>query len=955
MANSKANIYPIQLQGAELCLNKFDAEIKQYSGFNKNNAPFVGGCLSNLFTKKTSISSSEINNIFVDSKENVYTVVSNYNECGLKKNGNFVIKYKAHNNDYFVSKLGSDGIPSQYAPADRKILPRYFLKVQPNYSEDVLKLVYRRGGAYLDYLTVDLETFTNKYVLDNLLYNCSTGTYYGRQSDGAFFFAYYHGHTKTVVVHIDGRTAITGTYTTSLTIDETYPISLMLDVTSGQISIAFKATDGHQYLDFYTVGTNTVDILANEVTTINNSTTYVMLGLDSWSFANYPACTGNLYKVGNNTFTANKLVGWVQYPYYDNSKINFRNTYRLNTPNITETKACTLFNVNKNGFISCYDMTIPVKASGESSYKSLCVHCNSLGLPRLDGFSLEDYTDENGLSIKKCTFVLGEQLPIFPEDLQGLYANFNNNQLTSVCTRNVLLSSWNDIDVRTVSCMGSNVYFVENGTFLGYSRTLGGIKLSVLGNQIVINIDNKNNAYDFVENKIKHFAPSYNNAMVLYDTETSSNLYSSSAANNVWIASGINEYKLQDNASALFNPVNVYVENLNTFKPRVYYGVAGKVNFYKGDLPANTKYIYSIEDELIIQDADLIDLPFPMDSNGNVTLSPNVFIEVTSIFGNQVLIKTGNKGYPLIINNDLRPVFSFYIGSEVENLQELFILQGQCYGLIDNNIYSMTYSNGVIGNALFVVSVENMQFCGQSPYQAIFYSPTNKCLYAFSGANILQKVQFVDKITEVYSYKYNNTTQTNMIFTDIGIIFLTAFGTFSLDYRAYKAFVLNNGICFIASRVENRQTRYYLLNVKYYLNSSDTDYLKENIKLETMFYGMDNQTVTINDCLYMRLFSEEHEEGEVRISATTISLKGRKTEETVFKYKSSDWDKVTHTIYMRYQPKTQRGLGISFNIESPFKIASMSVGSQPDAILVDKVSKGAITAPFNNNSSNIEW
>ena len=51
MANAKAQINPIQLQGAELNLNKFDAEIKPYSGFNKNNSPFVGGCLSNLFTK----------------------------------------------------------------------------------------------------------------------------------------------------------------------------------------------------------------------------------------------------------------------------------------------------------------------------------------------------------------------------------------------------------------------------------------------------------------------------------------------------------------------------------------------------------------------------------------------------------------------------------------------------------------------------------------------------------------------------------------------------------------------------------------------------------------------------------------------------------------------------------------------------------------------------------------
>ena len=92
----------------------------------------------------------------------------------------------------------------------------------------------------------------------------------------------------------------------------------------------------------------------------------------------------------------------------------------------------------------------------------------------------------------------------------------------------------------------------------------------------------------------------------------------------------------------------------------------------------------------------------------------------------------------------------------------------------------------------------------------------------------------------------------------------------------------------------------------------------------------------------------------MKVKATTISLKGRQTEETTFKIKASDWDKITHTIYLRYQPKTQRGLGVSFSIDSPFKIASMSVGSQPDAVLVDRVSKGAITAPSVTTNNN-EW
>jgi hypothetical protein len=83
MANSKSNIYPIQLQGAELNLNKYDAEIKQYSGFNKNNSPFVGGCLSNIFTKEEQIEGGNADNIYVDTNRDVYSV----DDYGFLKNG----------------------------------------------------------------------------------------------------------------------------------------------------------------------------------------------------------------------------------------------------------------------------------------------------------------------------------------------------------------------------------------------------------------------------------------------------------------------------------------------------------------------------------------------------------------------------------------------------------------------------------------------------------------------------------------------------------------------------------------------------------------------------------------------------------------------------------------------------------------------------------------------------
>ena len=89
MANAKSNIYPIQLQNAELNLNKYDAEIKQYSGFNKNNAPFVGGCLSNIFTKDEVITGANGENVYIDDNGDIYKVTTE----GLFKNEEKVIEY----------------------------------------------------------------------------------------------------------------------------------------------------------------------------------------------------------------------------------------------------------------------------------------------------------------------------------------------------------------------------------------------------------------------------------------------------------------------------------------------------------------------------------------------------------------------------------------------------------------------------------------------------------------------------------------------------------------------------------------------------------------------------------------------------------------------------------------------------------------------------------------------
>ena len=102
MANSRSNIYPVQLQGAELNLNKYDAEIKQYSGFNKNNSPFVGGCLSNVFTKDETIEGATSRNTYIAPNGDVYRVTTE----GLFKNDEKLID-TSENEFYDVEEVTS--------------------------------------------------------------------------------------------------------------------------------------------------------------------------------------------------------------------------------------------------------------------------------------------------------------------------------------------------------------------------------------------------------------------------------------------------------------------------------------------------------------------------------------------------------------------------------------------------------------------------------------------------------------------------------------------------------------------------------------------------------------------------------------------------------------------------------------------------------------------------------
>ena len=168
-------------------------------------------------------------------------------------------------------------------------------------------------------------------------------------------------------------------------------------------------------------------------------------------------------------------------------------------------------------------------------------------------------------------------------------------------------------------------------------------------------------------------------------------------------------------------------------------------------------------------------------------------------------------------------IMAYFLGTLVEGLSEVFIIQGQYFGIIGDKLFSISFANGVVANVSFVVSLKGLQFCGNTPYQAIFFSNTNRCLYSFTGANVLNAMQLVDKIKEIKSYKYNPATQSIFLSTNLGIISTGIFGTYEINMTDIEQiFLLNKGIVLTDSLGNCKYIRYYKEDV-------ESNYIKQNI------------------------------------------------------------------------------------------------------------------------------
>ena len=721
MANSRSNIYPVKLQGAELNLNKFDAEIKQYSGFNKNNSPFVGGCLSNLFTKTEENTTGSSDSVYVDDNGDVYEAKTD----GLYKNGEKVIE--PHGGAFKVFEKEELDIPRDAVYARCFVVDGhkdifYILKEGNSYRfvsnniDVVFTPTYSVSGRQLKEAFFDVEKYNDRFYIAA---KCVFVNYLGALNMNKYFAMYITDNSASIVQLLNDEAdqvcepgspvllspkpvvVIQDNYVyflfnqkpiisdavqnwfVSVSSDDIQPVTYSLNATDAHAKIWESHTYERPYSSYILLKNRCAYFIGSEKNISLSNGDYIVL------------------KCG---YTLN--AGDIRLDLIEDKKTVI--TAKFSSATTISRDA----HVGKNYYIGRYGAVYGIHIDDRDLYGICDYGVDTVTLsPQASG-----YVD----------FMLGA--------VAGGFILVNNSIVTGLCLPymdnywgygETLVTEWNSVDGETVSCgvfsyhSSVDVMYKDINTekwirvYLSNSKP----KIKKIYNQLVLNVmtgkGQPYNSYRLSDGRLLQFANAWNNRApaVLYGWLQK--LSGDVTENSYYIATSINEYNLKDNASLLLNPIACIVSAdilIDTTFTNNY-------NLYEGKESA--VYTRTIIDFAVLN-TDLKDLPFPINTSGNVQLSPSLFCESKS-FGNDVFIKEGSNAYQLI-KDGAESVMSYYLGTLIENLEDIFILQGQYYAIINKQIFNVQFSGGVVQSLSFVVSVENLQFCGNSDYQAYFFS-----------------------------------------------------------------------------------------------------------------------------------------------------------------------------------------------------------------------------------------
>lgn len=348
------------------------------------------------------------------------------------------------------------------------------------------------------------------------------------------------------------------------------------------------------------------------------------------------------------------------------------------------------------------------------------------------------------------------------------------------------------------------------------------------------------------------------------------------------------------------------------------------IEIYGSNSPGeNAKYISSIGygsagQVVIYKDFSLEGTLYPQNKDNNMLYNLPVLLEAKDSYINEMFVTDKKSSYILVKAQNKETLLGYYLFTETE-VDNIFLTQGQFYGVNDKYIYSVGLDNSVVSINGVVANKQDMMFLGAFPTMALFWSKLDKSLYSFTGDAILQKVKEAYRINNIYNVYCDPSRLTMIISTDIGVII-----------------IYQKQIMLLEEMKEPIEHIYYDSNT-YVLDdtllslSEKEDYEPQNIKLHTEYYGVGAGVKSVNDCVYIRI-AKGKKNGFIKFQSFVLNDRSTASEEKTVDLPDSVFDPITNSAYIKYQPKNQAGLGFSVKIETTNPVVSMAIGHKPESI-----------------------
>ena len=315
-------------------------------------------------------------------------------------------------------------------------------------------------------------------------------------------------------------------------------------------------------------------------------------------------------------------------------------------------------------------------------------------------------------------------------------------------------------------------------------------------------------------------------------------------------------------------------------------------------------------------------------------VNTNVFSTILNGAGNNDMVEETYENYTLVYYNTY-PYFLYNVASATANVNtntitgtssstttqgksDFFVIQGQFYGVINDKLYSLIYSNGAISSMDAIVDVRGFKFVGNNPMIAFFWSPSMRAFYSFTGDANLTHIYNGNKFSDIPGdYWYDESTQSIFIATNRGLLVFGPKNTYLLtDYTdVTNVQFTDDGLTHITSGGKTDDISYYPRD----------NFVSKHLIGETSFYGLGSTESTSIDRWNITIYdqTESNPSGEITVGVRSLTDITVKSEEKKYKITPEMWDKWGHSILLAYNPKLIKGQGIRLYIDSPWNVTSI--------------------------------